>query len=261
LDYFRRSAWSPTPCLQELAAGLYYGPTPVPDAIRRCGALLQEADRGGRAQITVFLAGLEAMAERFDSARQLASTARRMYEELDWTLNVWANYAAAAGDIELLAGEFVEAERVLGESCRMLQKWGLRGQLATQASQLGESLYGQGRYEEAVQWSEVAEGCTASYDTGAQFSWRALRGKALARRGILDEAERLSRDAAELAAPTDSVSQRASVLLSRVEVLRLAGRASESGADIDEAIRLLVGKRNVAATRRARSLLLETADA
>ncbi len=51
LACFRRSDWPLNPCLMELAAGLYYGPTPVPEAIRRSRALLAEADRGGGAQV------------------------------------------------------------------------------------------------------------------------------------------------------------------------------------------------------------------
>jgi tetratricopeptide (TPR) repeat protein len=261
LGYFRRSGWPLTPCLQELAAGLYYGPTAVPDAIDRCRALLEDADRGGRANIFVFLAGLEGMAGRFESARELAWNARQIYEELAWTLNISANYAAAAADIELLAGDFVEARILLAESCHRLEDWGLRGQLATQATQLGEAVYGQGRYDQALHWSKVAESCTASYDTGAQFSWRALRGKALAREGIFGEAERLAREAVELAAVTDSVSQRAHVLLSHAEVLRLGGRIPEAAEAVEDAIQLLEAKKNVAALRRARSLLGELAGA
>ena len=91
LFYFRRSNWPVAPCLQELAAGLYCGPTSVEEGIRRCRALLDEADQGGEANILVFLAGLEAMAERFDSARDLAGRARKIYEELVWTDKISAN--------------------------------------------------------------------------------------------------------------------------------------------------------------------------
>jgi DNA-binding SARP family transcriptional activator/tetratricopeptide (TPR) repeat protein len=257
LEYSRRTGWPVAPCLQELAAGLYYGPTRVPEAIRRCRALLNEAEPGGRANILVFLAGLEAMAAHFESARELASSARQIYEELAWTLSISANYAAVAAEVELLAGELAEAERLLKESCRKLEDWGLRGHLATQATQLGETVYRQGRYEETMHWSEVAEQCTAPYDAGAAFSWRALRAKALARVGALSDAESLSSEAVRLAAETDSVNQRAHVVLSRAEVLRLAGRPSDATAAIDEAIRLLEAKGNVAAAGTARSLLVK----
>jgi DNA-binding SARP family transcriptional activator/class 3 adenylate cyclase len=259
LDCFERSDWPLVPCLQELAVGLYYGPTPVPEAICRCRALLQKADRGGEAHIVLSQAGLEAMADRFDSARELAALARETYEDLAWKVNIWANYAPIAASVELLAGDFAAAERLLTESCSKLEAWSLRGQLATQGAQLAEALYGQGRYEEALRWSETAEACAASYDAGAQFLWRAVRGKLLARLGDLGEGERLAREAVELASATDSVSQRAHVLLCQAEVLLLQGRSVEAAEAIEQAIRLVNGKGNLAVGRQAQVLLDEVA--
>jgi hypothetical protein len=173
-------------------------------------------------------------------------------------VNIWTMHAPISGDIELLAGNFVEAERLLTESCRTLKALGLRGQLAAQATQLAEAVYGQGRYEEALRWSEVAEASAASYDTGAQFLWRAVRGKTLARQGAVDAGASLAREAADLAATTDSVSQRARVLLCLGEVLGLEGRTAEAVEPIEEAVRLLEEKGNVAAGRQARALLLQS---
>ena len=259
LESFRRSGWPLMPCLQELGACLYYGPTPVPEALLRCDELLGMADRGGEAQLLIFMAGLEAMAGRFDSGRALATRALEIYEDLAWTVNVWTFHRPIAADIELLAGNFAEAERLSTESCQMLETWDLRASLATQASQLGEAVYGQGRYDEAVRWSETAERCTAAYDRSAQFSWRALRAKALARLDSPVEADALAREGVAHVAVTDSVSQHAQVLVSHAEVLRLAGRKEEAAGAIDEAIVLLDEKANTAAGERARALLLEIA--
>jgi DNA-binding SARP family transcriptional activator/tetratricopeptide (TPR) repeat protein len=257
LGYFRRSGWSVAPCLQEIAAGLYYGPTRVEEAIGRCRALLEEADRGGEANIVTFLAGLEAMTGRFDAARELASRARTIYEELAWTVNVSTNYVTVAADIEFSAGAYVEAERLLSESCRRLEAWGERGHLATQAAQLGEALYAQGRFDEAFGWADLAEKSAASDDASAQFSWRALRAKALARNQRFEEAETLAREAAERASATDAVTQHGHVLLARAEVFRLEGRVHEGGDAIKDAIRLLDAKENVAAGHKARRFLTE----
>jgi DNA-binding SARP family transcriptional activator len=261
LHYFRHSNWPVAPCLQELAAGLYCGPTSVEEGIRRCRALLDEADRGGEANILVFQAGLEAMAERFNSARDLAGRARNIYEELAWTDRIWANHAAVAADIELLAGDYREAERLLSASCDRLEAWGEQARLATQAAQLGEALYWQGRFEEALRWSQVAKDSAATDDASAQFSWRALRAKALARHGAFSEAHALARKAVEIGAVTDALPQHAQVLLSFAEVLRLEGRAREAAEVIEDAIRLLDKKESVAASRKARSSLVELARA
>jgi DNA-binding SARP family transcriptional activator len=251
--YFRQSGWPVAPCMQELGAALYYGPTQVPEAIRLCRELLDGADRGSEAHLTGFLACLEAMGGRFDAARELVLRARTIYEELAWTVNVTTNYASLAADIELLAGDAVAAERLLAESCRTLEEWGERAHLATQAAQLGEALYAQRRYEEALRLAKIAAGCAASDDIGAQFSWRALRAKALAQRGLLDEGEMLAREAVELAAATDTLTQRASVLFAHGEVLGLSGRAPEAAQAVEEACALLDAKGNEVASRRVRA--------
>ena len=259
--YFLRSGWPSAPCLQELAACLYYGPTSVPAGIRRCRTLVEKAERGGDAHVLAFLAGLESMAGRFSLARDLAARARAIYEELGWTVNISTNYASLAADIELLAGQFAEAEHILTESCTNLQAWGEQSRLATQATQLGEALYGLGRQENALHWSELAEGCAATDDASAQFSWRALRAKILAHRRAFHEAETLAREAVELAAATDAVSQHAHVLLSYAEVLSLEGRAPQARELSSEAIRLLEGKRNLAGSRQAHAQLSSLASA
>jgi len=259
--YFLRSGWPAAPCLQELAACLYYGPTSVPVGIRRCRALAEQADRGGDAHLLAFLAGLEAMAGRFSIARDLAARARAIYEELGWTMNISTNYGSLAADIEMLAGEFAEAERILTESCANLEAWGEQSRLATQATQLGEALYGLGRQEDALHWSELAEEYAATDDASAQFSWRALRAKILAHRSEFHEAKTLAREAVELAAATDAVSQHAQVLLSYAEVLGVEGRASQAREPSNEAIRLLEGKKNLAGSRRAQAQLNSLASA
>jgi tetratricopeptide (TPR) repeat protein len=259
--YFLRSGWPVASCLQEIAACIYYGPTSVPTGIRRCRGLIEESDRGGEAHVMAFLAGLEGMAGRFSVARDLVSRAQGIYEELGWTMNISTNYASLAADIELLAGDFAEAERILNKSCANLEAWGEQSRLATQATQLGEALHGLGRHEEALRRSEMAEDYAASDDAGAQFSWRALRAKTLARRGSFREAETLAREAAAIAATTDAVTQRANVLLSYAEVLSLEGRGSQALEPSNEAMRLLEGKRNLAGSRKAHSQLRELASA
>ncbi|HUK93439.1 MAG TPA: BTAD domain-containing putative transcriptional regulator [Gaiellaceae bacterium] len=257
MEYFIRSGWPLAPCLQELAVSLYIGPLPVGDGIRRCRALLEHADRGGEAHVQVFLAGLEAMGGRFDTARELVMRARTTYEELDWKDKIWANYAAIAAEIELLAGENGAAERLLAESCERLEAWGEQARLATQAAQLGDALYRQARFEEARRWADVAERCAASDDASAQFSWRALRAKTQAREGAFDTARALAREAVEIAEATDAVSQHAQVLLDSAEVFVLEGRNEAAAEAVANAIGLLDEKGNEAAGARARALLAE----
>jgi DNA-binding SARP family transcriptional activator len=255
LEYFARAQWPLTACLQELTVGLYFGPEPVEDAISHCRDLLNHADRGGEAHVFLFQAGLEAMAGRLDAARRLASRSRATYDELGWVDKIWENYAPIAAEIELSAVQYPKAERLLEQSCRRLESWGEKTRLATQGARLGEALYRQGKLEEAARWANVAEAAAASYDVSAQFSWRALRAKGLARDGVFDDAETLAREAIEIASATDALTQRAHVLLDAAEVAALAGRPQAALSAAQEALDLLEEKRNVAGLEQARSFV------
>ena len=58
--------------------------------------------------------------------------------------------------------------------------------------------------------------------------WRQARGKLLARRGELEEGERLAREAVALAEETDMLNVHGDALLDLAEVLALAGRDARS---------------------------------
>jgi tetratricopeptide (TPR) repeat protein len=207
----------------------------------------------------VFQAGLEAMAGRFGTARVVAGRARVIYEELDWVDKVWTNYAPIAADIELLAGQATEAERLLDESCRRLESSGEQARLATQSAQLGEALYRQGKFDDAAHWAGAAEAGAASDDASAQFSWRALRAKLLAREAASERAQSLVGEAVEIAGRTDAVTQHAHVLLDAAEVAALADDPRSAVDRIDGAIRLLEGKGNVPSLERATAMRAEAA--
>ena len=63
-----------------------------------------------------------------------------------------------------------------------------------------------------------------------QMLWRQARGKVLARRGELEEGERLAREAVALAEETDMLNAHADALLDLAEVLALAGQDARARA-------------------------------
>ena len=77
----------------------------------------------------------------------------------------------------------------------------------------------------------------------------------LARRGRVDDAERLAREGVRLAADSECVGWHADVLLDLAEVLRLSGRSEEAEATAVEAVRLYERKGNVAGMERAENLV------
>jgi tetratricopeptide (TPR) repeat protein len=263
LVHHRRAHFPTSYCLGHLAAALYYGPTPVPQALRRCKELLRNetTDRVGEANVLVFLGGLEAMRGRLDEARGLVMRASAAYDELGQTALAATYGWAVLGDIDLLAGNFRSAERSLTELCRLHEQMHSWGPLSTRAADLAEALYALGRYDDAERWSRTAEAHAGSDDLSVQPLWRAVRAKVLARRGMFAEAEALAREAAQLAESTDALNLNGKVLLDLAEVLRLAGRADESASTAAKAARLYERKGNVVAGRRARALVRDPAPA
>jgi hypothetical protein len=84
-----------------------------------------------------------------------------------------------------------------------------------------------------------------------------VRAKALARDGTHQEAQRLAREAAELAARTDALSDHGSVLLDLAEVLLLAGNESEAAGQVERGLELFERKSDRPSAEAARALLSE----
>jgi hypothetical protein len=77
----------------------------------------------------------------------------------------------------------------------------------------------------------------------------------LARRGRLDEAERLAAEAVELAAGSDMLGMQAGALLDLARVRRLAGRNGDAATLARQALDLAERKGHRVAAAQARELL------
>jgi DNA-binding SARP family transcriptional activator len=259
LLHYRRSGWSPATCLGELGAALYYGPTPVPEATRRCAELLEDAvsDLASEANIVVFLGGLEAMRGRFDLARELVAKARTTFEEIGLTTAV-ANFCGTVGGmVEMTSGDYARAEAILRESCLELEEMHEYALLSTRAAELAEALFVLERSDEAVQWLSVSARHAASDDADAHSARLATEAEVKAGTGDLAEAEQLSREAVRLAAATDMLNRQGRTLLVLADVLRLRGRFREAVAPIEQAARAFSRKGSVVLERKARAFLDE----
>ena len=237
--------------LRYVLASMYFGPMPVDEALRRFEEIRIDAAANRRLE-TGFLdmsAQLEAMRGRFDVARDLISQAKALGKELGPQVIFDSYTARASGFVELLAGDAAAAEHELRIACDGLERVGELGYLASVAPLLGQALLAQGRDEEALELSERLrpERLTVPEDADAQVGWRCVRAKLLARRGDLDEAERLGREAVTIASTADYLDLRANAFADLAEVLHLAGKPEESTAAAKEAIRLYEQKGNIVA--------------
>ena len=241
--------------LQWMLTNAWYGSTLCSEGIRRCREVLQQPNAGNvEAMARIELGSFLAMQGQFDEARESHARGLAIFEDLGQQLNV-AGTSQEFFDIAMLAGDPAAAELRLRSACDMLELMGESGFLGTRLGCLAAAIYAQGRYADAGAMSERAEQLVAHdpSDVDAQYRWRAVRAKVLARQGEYVAGEMLAREAVALTADTDWLNSRAEVHLDLAEVLQLAGRSGEALAAVDEALRLYEAKENVVAARRARA--------
>ena len=165
--------------------------------ISRCLAILAGA-RDDVALIAVtetMLAVLEAMAGKFDEARERRCACRRRLQDvgLSVTLAALAMYSAF---IELMAGSPANAENEVAEAYVLLKRIGERRRLPTTAALLARLLYAQGRYEEAEHFGNVTAETASEDDVVSQVDLaRHPRQGLRARAGKTVRAESLTNSA------------------------------------------------------------------
>ena len=258
LQHYERAGWPISTCVGHIAAALYHGPTPVDEAIARCEALSAYVrEREPRhAGVLLVVAGLEAMRGRIAESRRIFEEARRTYEELGQRDNAIVITAWAQSQIELLAGELGAATEVLTESCARFEEMDARARLATAAADLADVLHVQGRDDEAGRWARISETHARSDDVSAQFLWRCINAKLMARRGTFEAADALTRQAVALVEGTDALNRHAKVLLDRAEVLR-HGRSGDAVSLVKRALDLYERKGNRIGAASTKRLLEE----
>jgi class 3 adenylate cyclase/tetratricopeptide (TPR) repeat protein len=243
--------------LQYVLSTAVYGPTPADEGLRRVAEIAGRAQDNSRLRLSCLFsaARLEAMQTRFAVAREQLAEARTIGEELGVAVLLASHQSSAAGFVELLAGDPACAERALRPACEFLERVGELGYLSSAAPLLADALIAQRRDDEAFALTErwPPERLTVPEDVDAHVGWRRVRAEVLARRGDVEEAERLAREAIELAAPTDYTEDHALAYAALAKVLQLAKRPDEAAAALEEAIRLFEEKGDLASAARARA--------
>jgi class 3 adenylate cyclase/tetratricopeptide (TPR) repeat protein len=233
-----------------LSAVLVQGPTPVPDAIRRCREILDHApdDRGIEMAMTHALAHLHAHLGQFEVARPLAARCREIAAESGQRADA-AGLTEVAWDVETLAGDHEAAERIIADGCERLTAMGGSSPLLERC--LAESRLALGRVVDVDRLSE-----NAAQSTGWLNAIR-MRVVALARAAVgdLDEAVAQARAAVEAFTTTDLLVFHAETLVTLGDVLRSAGRASEAAEAFRQALDLYERKGSVVGAKAAAARL------
>jgi DNA-binding SARP family transcriptional activator len=242
------------------ASASVFGPTPVPEAIRRCDEIRQEVRTSPVAVALILhpLALLHAMTGDFDVARRLIREGHDIVDELGRLESAVSHYEAV---VEMLAGRPDEAEMRLRPGYEALERMGEQSLRATTAAMLAQAVYAQGRADEADVLCRVSERIAAPEDVVTQVVWRGVRARILARGGRAEEGEILAREAVRLAEPTDQLVMQADALLDLADVVDRGGRPAQAGAAVRRAVELYERKGDLASAARARARLGAAKDA
>lgn len=235
------------------------GPTPVPEAIHLCEAIIAGSggDRNTEAVTLRSLAHLHAMRGEFESAREEYRRARRTLEDLGWTFQA-ALTSIDSGPIEMLAGDPVAAEAELRRDYEALDRLGERNYISTVAALLAEALWQQGRVDDASAMASFGAEVAAPDDVITQVQLGRVRGKVSSWLGRHEEAEATCRAAVDLSRTEDDPTDRANALWDLALVLGAAGRDAEAAAAVTETLALHEAKGNVVSAAEARRFLAAT---
>jgi len=235
-----------------LASSTLLGPTRVPEAIAVCEQMIAAGldDRQAESKILCMLAQLHAMNGEFDESRALYRRGRSLLRDLGQGL-IAAGTGIDVLIVEMLAGDLAGAEREVMPDYEFLSQAGETYRRSTLAALLSRVVRNQGRDEDAMAYSIVAESISAEDDVDSQALWRSIRAPMLARAGKTNEAESMARSAVELLAGTDAPRSRADTLSELATVLAICGRYDEARETISEAIAIYRLKENIVSAKRA----------
>jgi tetratricopeptide (TPR) repeat protein len=232
------------------------GQMPVEDALAVCRKMLHQVTGYPSHESTVrtSLGTLEAMRGNFDAAREDIQHARVVCRDLGNTHQL-ASMTAYAGFVEWYAGDIEAEARERQAGYDAFAGMGAGGYVATWAAWLARPLIHLGREDEAFELTRESERLAAEDDVTAQVPSREARATILARRGQMEDAEKLARTAVTIAERTDWLNLQGDAQTTLAEVLWLAGRSDEAADAAQRALDRYEGKGNIVAAGWARTLL------
>jgi tetratricopeptide (TPR) repeat protein len=248
--------------LGQIALCAIHGPTTVAAGLSRLERLLaaEPENRTLDANLSGFVTVLEAMNGDFAEARRHIEESRAVARDLGlmWQAAVQERLS---GYVEWLADDPGAAEHDMRSAGELFREIGEGWFLSTVAIDLPRAVYEQGRYDDAFDLLEAVDEVPAPTDREWQIKRRGVPARLLARRGRLEEAERLAREGVALAGDCEFLVLHADVLLDLAEVLDLGGRADDAAATAAEAVSLYERKGNAASARKAERIWRELAAA
>jgi class 3 adenylate cyclase/tetratricopeptide (TPR) repeat protein len=198
-----------------------------------------------------------AMLGRFDEARSRSKELQTELEERGSLVALALLLGMLTPETERLAGDPAAALAASKRGCQMFEEAGERSWLSSALGIQGQALYELGDLDAAFEAAGRGLELGASDDAYTQILSRGVQAKVLARRGSFGEAERLAREACELADATDMPAPRGGAYEDLAHVLYLAGKPGEAERAIERAVEIYDAKGAVAMSERARRVAAE----
>jgi class 3 adenylate cyclase/tetratricopeptide (TPR) repeat protein len=254
LEYARKAGLAHPEVQVTAAAGAqrWFGSTSTTDLLEWLAQ--QEQSLHSHPALPTLRAGALAMRGRSDDARAVHAQLLAELRERDnaLALTVAINQGVF---IELILGSPEGALRHSEEACRRFRAMGERSWLSTTLALQAEAHYQLGRLEEADAEAREAAELGAADDAATEMISRQVRAKILARRGAAREAERLAREAVEIAETTEMLDAEANAYADLAEVLELVGDVEGAEAALEAALARYERKENLPSAERARMRL------
>jgi ATP/maltotriose-dependent transcriptional regulator MalT len=178
---------------------------------------------------------LEGYRGSFGEAREGITAARALLFDLSGEL-WWAGTSMLEGEIELTAGDPQSAYDALADGHRALSGHAETGYLATVVGLRAVAALRLGRDDEAIELAEETGRLAQKDDFEPHSRAGLVRAIIEARRGHLEEAEALMRQAADLIEPTDYLFLHVELNLARAELAGLARRPEEEREALERAL-------------------------
>jgi tetratricopeptide (TPR) repeat protein len=236
----------------------WWGPEPAEEGIRRCDEYLERARRLGAKRLEgVALdmrAALKAYQGKLDDAHDDITAGRGILRELDDTI-WWAGASMVEADLEFTAGDPQAAYDCLAAGHEALAGLAETGYLATVVGLRAQAAVQLGREDEALELADETERLAQQDDFEPLGRLQLVRALVLARRGEVERADELMREAVAYIAPTDYLVLVLELGFVEADIGRLLGRPEAERAGVERALAAAETKGNVVAAARARERL------
>jgi len=237
------------------AAGRFHGTTPLVEVL--AWGAEQEANGFTHPVLEIDCVFALGMLGRFDEARARSNALQAELEERGASVALALALGMQAPETERLAGDPAAALEFSKRGCAMLEKSGDRSWLSTALGFQGQIHYELGDLDAAFEAARRGAELGASDDARTQMLVRGVQAKVLARRGRFDEAERLAREACEIADTVEMSVAKGEAYEDLGHVLYLAGKTADADRAVEQAVELYDAKGAVALSERARRVAAE----